>query len=92
MYLRNGLLVALVDSLIAKTRDWEGECKKVFLYDEVRIWIINKHAYFNKVVTAPTRVYLGIKEVVVAVMGWFGCKFPISPLEIPVLLMFSHFL
>ena len=76
MYSRNGLLAALVDSLIAKTRDWEGECKKVFLYDEVRIWIINKHAYFNKVVIAPTSL-LGTKEVMVAAVGWFGCKFPI---------------
>lgn len=32
----NGFTAALVDSLIAKTKDWEGERKKVFLYDEVQ--------------------------------------------------------
>lgn len=29
-------IAALVDSLIEKTKSWEEERKKVFLYDEVR--------------------------------------------------------
>lgn len=41
----NGFIAALVDQLIAKTKSWEEERKKVFLYDEVRYSIFPKFVF-----------------------------------------------
>lgn len=41
----NVLNAALVDLLIAKTKSWEGERTKVFLYDEVRYSIFCKYIF-----------------------------------------------
>lgn len=40
MFSHNGLTAALVDLLIVKTKSWEEERKKVFLYDEVDILVL----------------------------------------------------
>lgn len=42
---------ALVDSLIAKTKSWEEERRKVFLYDEVR-----SHVPFHYIVNLKSWV------------------------------------
>jgi hypothetical protein len=40
IFFNNGSTAALVDLLLAKSKSWEEERKKVFLYDEVDILLL----------------------------------------------------